>query len=271
MNASPPMPVMFGSVTFSTAAIAIAASIALPPRFSTSRPVCDASGWLDATIAWLARAADRPACTPENQAPGIFCPPTVPRHPSVTAAVITCRMVLCSSFGSGLKTRPCRSSDRPNILPGPFHQRVAEILARPLDIFHQARDHLGIRFRDVLRFRSIGLEIVKRQLDVFPHALSGHAVATGRLQRLIRMRQMQLPPAAANRMELLSPVEIERVVRSRRVLCAAEYRPGGAAVDDLFGPDLGARKRRDGRQQIDRHRRHPRLRAFRDATRPARD
>src|SRR5712691_5705831 len=64
---SPPMPVMCGSVTFSTAAIAIAASTALPPRLSTSMPTADASGWLLATIAWLARTTDRPVGTFENQ------------------------------------------------------------------------------------------------------------------------------------------------------------------------------------------------------------
>ena len=61
------MPVMCGSVTLSTAAIAIAASHALPPRRSTSTPVCDASGWLVATMPWLARTTDRPAGTPPNQ------------------------------------------------------------------------------------------------------------------------------------------------------------------------------------------------------------
>src|SRR5947207_3262464 len=64
---SPPMPVMCGSVTFNTAAIAIAASDALPPRRSTSMPTSDASGWLLATIAWLARTTDRPVATLENQ------------------------------------------------------------------------------------------------------------------------------------------------------------------------------------------------------------
>ena len=60
------MPVMFGSVTLSTAAIAMAASTALPPRFRMSRPTCDASGWLVATMPWLARTTDRPAGTSEN-------------------------------------------------------------------------------------------------------------------------------------------------------------------------------------------------------------
>ena len=60
------MPVMLGSVTLSIAATAIAASTALPPRFRISSPTCDASGWLVATIPWLARDTDRPAVEPEN-------------------------------------------------------------------------------------------------------------------------------------------------------------------------------------------------------------
>src|SRR6476620_9944341 len=70
MNASPPMPVIFGSVTFSIAAMAMAASTALPPRFRTSRPTCEASGWLVATMALLARTTDRPAGRPENHRSG---------------------------------------------------------------------------------------------------------------------------------------------------------------------------------------------------------
>ncbi len=48
-NMSPPMPVMCGSVTLSTAAAATAASTALPPWRRTSRPAAEASGWLVAT------------------------------------------------------------------------------------------------------------------------------------------------------------------------------------------------------------------------------
>src|ERR1043165_6442215 len=63
MNASPPTPVIIGSVTLSIAAIAIAASTALPPRLRTSRPTSDASGWLLATIACWLRTTDRPGLT----------------------------------------------------------------------------------------------------------------------------------------------------------------------------------------------------------------
>src|SRR5262245_4542316 len=64
------MPVMCGSVTFSTAAIAIAASAAFPPRLRISIPASDASGWLVATIAWPARTTDRPTSTLENHRSG---------------------------------------------------------------------------------------------------------------------------------------------------------------------------------------------------------
>ena len=49
-NMSPPMPVIIGSVTLSTAAAVTAASTALPPCSSTARPAAVASGWLVAII-----------------------------------------------------------------------------------------------------------------------------------------------------------------------------------------------------------------------------
>jgi hypothetical protein len=55
------MPVIIGSVTLSTAAIATAASTALPPRLRISSPVKEASGWLEATMPFCARTTERPA------------------------------------------------------------------------------------------------------------------------------------------------------------------------------------------------------------------
>ena len=49
---SPPMPVMCGSTTASTAAVAMAASTALPPWRSTSMQVRLAAGW---EVAHMAR------------------------------------------------------------------------------------------------------------------------------------------------------------------------------------------------------------------------
>src|SRR5438552_14346723 len=68
-NMSPPMPVIGGSTTFSTAAAVTAASTALPPRSSTARPAAVASGWLVAimpcgayTVERCARVVGRGGC-----------------------------------------------------------------------------------------------------------------------------------------------------------------------------------------------------------------
>src|SRR5579871_6604695 len=58
-NASPPIPVDIGSVTPSTAAAAIAASTALPPRSSIRTPARVALTWLVATIPRAANAGGR--------------------------------------------------------------------------------------------------------------------------------------------------------------------------------------------------------------------
>jgi hypothetical protein len=50
-NMSPPIPVMCGSVTLSTAAAATAASTALPPASRIASAAAVASGWLVATAA----------------------------------------------------------------------------------------------------------------------------------------------------------------------------------------------------------------------------
>ena len=58
-NMSPPTPVDTGSTTFRTAALAIAASTALPPCIRTRIPATAARGWLVATIPCLAKTVDR--------------------------------------------------------------------------------------------------------------------------------------------------------------------------------------------------------------------
>jgi hypothetical protein len=49
------MPIELGSTTPSTAAVAIAASMALPPLIRICTPARVASGWLDATMPFLAK------------------------------------------------------------------------------------------------------------------------------------------------------------------------------------------------------------------------
>jgi len=58
-NMSPPIPVIIGSATFSTAAAVTAASIALPPRSNTAKPAAVASGWLVAIMPCGAYTVER--------------------------------------------------------------------------------------------------------------------------------------------------------------------------------------------------------------------
>ncbi len=57
------MPVSFCDVTSSTAPVATAASIALPPWRRISSPASAASGSLVATMPWRARTSDRPCAS----------------------------------------------------------------------------------------------------------------------------------------------------------------------------------------------------------------
>ena len=65
------MPQLIGSTTPIIALAAIAASAALPPALSTSSPACDASGWLVATMPFLAITTERlwPAICPPRSNP----------------------------------------------------------------------------------------------------------------------------------------------------------------------------------------------------------
>ena len=65
-NMSPPMPVIMGSTTLSMAAVVTAASIALPPRWSTANPAPVARGWLLATTPFGAYTVERPAMVPDR-------------------------------------------------------------------------------------------------------------------------------------------------------------------------------------------------------------
>ena len=60
-NRSPPMPVIDGSTTASTAAAVTAASIALPPSCSTFSPALEASAWLVAIMPFRPSATERVA------------------------------------------------------------------------------------------------------------------------------------------------------------------------------------------------------------------
>src|SRR5215467_5830146 len=58
-NRSPPAPVFIGSTRLSMAAVATAASMALPPFIMICRPACAASGWLVVTMPCVAMISAR--------------------------------------------------------------------------------------------------------------------------------------------------------------------------------------------------------------------
>ena len=60
-NRSPPIPQPVGSMSPKAAFTAMAASMAFPPFFRTSIPICVARGWLEATIPFWAMTSDRVA------------------------------------------------------------------------------------------------------------------------------------------------------------------------------------------------------------------
>src|SRR5439155_2670455 len=66
-NMSPPTPVLSGSTAASVALAQIAASMAFPPRRSTSSAAAEASGWLVQTMPFFARTADRPGHWPGRE------------------------------------------------------------------------------------------------------------------------------------------------------------------------------------------------------------
>src|SRR6185369_8499337 len=59
-NRSPPTPTFMGSIRLRTAAVATAASMALPPFFRMSNPAWAASGWLVVTMPLRAMTSERP-------------------------------------------------------------------------------------------------------------------------------------------------------------------------------------------------------------------
>src|SRR6187397_729040 len=70
-NRSPAGPTFIGSTTLRTAAVATAASIALPPRLNTSTPAWTASGWLLATMPLRAITSERRCDSqPSARSPG---------------------------------------------------------------------------------------------------------------------------------------------------------------------------------------------------------
>src|SRR5262245_27844271 len=70
INPPPPRLPADGHTTANASPTATAASIALPPRFNTSTPTCDAISLTEETIPYLPRAGGREAAWVEVDDPG---------------------------------------------------------------------------------------------------------------------------------------------------------------------------------------------------------
>ena len=194
MKASPPMPVMFGSVTLSTAAIAIGRIDGVAAALQ------DVEAGLRRQR--LARRDHRMA-GPRRRPPGLDAREPVVRrllslHRRQTSdrhrrcySVSHChgqvliagghRRSVCLTWLTGeASPPPVREAPptetlprRPHVLPRSASPAVAEILAAPARRIHQLGDDLGIRPRPRSWLPRIGVEIVERQLDLPPHVLAG--------------------------------------------------------------------------------------------------
>src|SRR5216683_7044595 len=71
VNRSPAIPTFMGSIRFSVAAVATAASTAFPPFIRIRKPACAATDWLVVTIPCWAMVSDRPCLShPSDRSPG---------------------------------------------------------------------------------------------------------------------------------------------------------------------------------------------------------
>src|SRR4051794_35556359 len=102
MNPPPPMPHDCGRTTFRPKTIEAAASIALPPRSSTERPIADAIGDSVATTPPAARVAGRyiePSLAGAGEAAS--------RKHSAAAVALHRRRLIASAYGAGSIQRRC--------------------------------------------------------------------------------------------------------------------------------------------------------------------
>src|SRR5947199_9027846 len=96
--------------------------------------------------------------------------------------------------------------------------------------------------RDVGRLAGVRLQVEEAPADrpvvVVRAGLPARAGRAG--EAAVRVREVELPAARPQRLELAAPVEIERLVRRLRARLAGQERPDVAAVDDPPGGQLGA-------------------------------
>ena len=111
---------------------------------------------------------------------------------------------------------------RPDTLSFPLGRRIAEVcacfLGQALESFHDFR----MLIRNIRRFAAVLLQVVEGHAGLLLHIGSRLAAAASwfAAEAAIVVREMQLPFAAAHRLELAAPVKIKRLVRALGAGCA---------------------------------------------------
>src|SRR5207253_1669008 len=150
-NTSPPIPVIIGSATFSTAAAVTAASMALPPRWSTDRPAAVASGWLVAIMPCGAYTVERWAMVVGR---GSWAEATAAKQASAAASAIERAVMPGISLRAGLppplprkvRRRPRRHDpETDQRLHRPGHDGVQDDRYRRGDVHPWAREREPVR------------------------------------------------------------------------------------------------------------------------------
>ena len=91
--------------------------------------------------------------------------------------------------------------------------RITQLSAGPGGEDFEAGDDVGVFGGEVFRFRGIILHIKERKCGRRLRELAGFTATTNGLGLEVFVREVKLPCAAANRLEMIVPIEIQRVVR----------------------------------------------------------
>src|SRR5262249_17012144 len=96
--------------------------------------------------------------------------------------------------------------------------------------------HRWVLIRDVSDFRLIALELEQFETDLPSKIVARPSGATGRMGLWIAVREMELPPAAADRLEVAIPVVVVGLVRRFDSWLSSHQWPNILAVNDpVFG------------------------------------
>src|SRR2546427_4055456 len=107
-------------------------------------------------------------------------------------------------------------SSETHIFASLLRARITEVLAalrgQRFDLFH----HVRILARHIDRFAQVGFQIEQLSRDSVRHVLARFSLSAGRTWGHVIVWKMQLPRAAAHRLEFLAPVKVISFMRRLR-------------------------------------------------------